>query len=211
MAIVRGVCDKCKNKTACSRPCWFLEMLLSDVTDGSLEKPTSEKELIHFGNSYWETRFSEMHPATLKKLVFDLVQVDPEPEADPDRRFDDLEFAPEQKTADVFYMRFFQGKSYQEIGEKHGINHRDAASLYSEGRKRVIEILKMLDGRDKALKFCNDRTRIRFTKYEKAFLLNKIFGFSFREVAEILGCGPDWIRHRVNDMANGYKEAFKGE
>ena len=208
MIKVIGVCPKCYHRPKCTRPCWFIESLLADVTDGSLERQTGDKVITHYGH-YWEKRFSDFNVATLKKSVYEVAD---EAEWDPfpdDRRVEDVEFTPEQKTADIFYMRFFLGKTYKEIGEKHGMDHRRAAGYYSQGRNRVLEILKVLDGRDKAMQFCIDRGRNRLTKHQKAFILNKVFGFAFKEVAEMLGyAGPDAIRHKVNEMYHDYKKNY---
>src|SRR5690606_36063933 len=143
--------------------------------------------------------------ATLKKVMATFNNENEDSEVD-GRRLDDVKFTPTQKTADIFYMRFFQGKSYVEIGEKYGISHRHAAGIYREGMKRVQTILKALDGRDKAIKFCMDRGRNLLTNHQKALLLNKVFGFSFTEIAPLLGyASPDAIQHKVNEMYQGYK------
>jgi DNA-directed RNA polymerase specialized sigma24 family protein len=56
------------------------------------------------------------------------------------------------------------------------------------------------------------RGRNRLTKHEKAFILNKVFGFAFREVAEVLGyAGPDAIQHTVNKMYQKYYQKYKEE
>jgi hypothetical protein len=203
----KAVCDKCKHNSTCKRPCWFIEHLLSKVTDGSFEKQMG-RNIVHFGH-YWEKRFSDIHPSTLKKVVFEIIdETEPEGDVPTDKPFDDFEYQPEQKIADIFYMRFFLGLSYVEIGEKYGIDHREASGIYSQARKRVLEIVKILDGRDKGIKFLR-RGRNRLTKHEKAFILNKVFGFAFREVAEVLGyAGPDAIQHTVNKMYQKYKEEF---
>jgi hypothetical protein len=204
-----AICTKCHNKGVCQDPCYFVETLLAQVTKG-IDKQTGGNELTYFGNSYWEKRFSEFHPATLKK-VFE-VPDESEPETSPDQRFDELEYTPEQKTAGVFYMRFFLGKSYQEIGEKYGMDHRHAVGIYGQAKKRVLEIVKILDGRDRAIKWCHDRARNSFTKHQKAFLLNKVFGFSFKEIADILGyIGPDAIQHKVNGMANEVRKCLQAK
>jgi hypothetical protein len=201
-------CIKCRNKSICEKPCYFVETFLAQVTKG-IDKQTGKNELTYFGNSYWEKRFSEFHPATLKKVVFEVAD-ESEPDLSPDQRFDDLEYTPQQKIAGVFYSRFFLGKSYQEIGEKYGIDHRHAASIYGQAKKRVLEIVKILDGRDRAVKWCHDLARNRFSKHEKAFLLNKVFGYSFKEIADILGyTGPDAIQHKVNGMANEVRKCLQ--
>ena len=201
-----SVCDKCHNQRSCKRPCWPIEYLLSQVTDGSMEKQTGEKELTHFGHHH-EKRFSDLNEATLKKAVYEIADEDPFDPFEPSPRYDDLEFQPTQKTADIFYMRFFLGKSYLEIAEKHGISRRTASSVYSAGRRRVVEVLSIVDGRDKGLKFCAARARNSFSRHEKAFLLNKVFGLAFTEIAELLGyAGPDQISHKVNEMYRGYRE-----
>ena len=208
MAVVKGVCDKCYHREKCHRPCWFIESLLADVTDGSLERQTGPNEITHYGR-YWEKRFSDFNVATLKKAVYEVVDENQEEPFPDDRRVEDVEFTPEQKTADIFYMRFFLGKSYKEIGEKHGMDHRKAAGYYSQGRNRVLEILKVLDGRDKALKFCKSNTGNSLTKHQKAFILNKVFGFAFKEIADLLGyAGPDAIQHKVNEMYHDYKKNY---
>ena len=214
MAIAKGVCDKCKHKETCARPCWFLETLLSEETIG-IDKPTGN-EITYYGVSYWEKRFSEIFPATLKRLVFEAVdenQVDPENPPDPetprDERFDDLGYTPQQKTADIFYMRFFQGKSYREIGKKYAIGPREAANVYGHARKRVIEIIEALDGRDRGIKFCVDRARNGFTNHQKAFLLNKVFGVSFPEIAALLGYkGSSQLSHKINAMTHELREKY---
>lgn len=186
-----------------------MEKLLSQVTDGSLEKQTSENTLMHFGH-YHEKRFSDIHEATLNKMIAEVAgQVNEEEPEEDRRRTEDIEFEPKQKIADIFYMRFFQGKTYEEIGKKYGIDHRTAAGAYSQAVKRVNAILETLDGRDKAMQFCVNRNRNSLTKHEKAFLLNKVFGFAFREIAEVLGyAGPDAIQHKVNEMYQGYRKEY---
>ena len=207
---MENICmTKCHNASTCKRPCWFVETLLAQVTDGSLEKQTSDKTITHYGH-YWEKRFSSIHESTLKKIIESVAGKPPDEDSEPDqRRTDDIKFEPRQKTADIFYLRFFQGKSYDEISKKHGIDHRTAASIYSRGMKRVNAILEALDGRDKAMQFCVDRCRNSLTKHEKAFLLNKVFGFSFKEIAEILGyASPDAIQHKVNEMYQQYRKEY---
>lgn len=206
---MKAICNKCHNVEKCKRPCYFIERMLSQVTDGSLERPTGDKEITHYGH-YHEKRFSDYHEATLNKMIETITKEHNEEESEPDaRRADDLEFTPTQKTADIFYMRFFKGKSYVEIGEKHGIDHRTAAGIYSQGMKRIIEILNALDGRDKAMKFCVGRCRNSLTNHEKAFLLNKVFGFAFTEIAPLLGyASPDAIQHKVNEMYHSYRKEY---
>lgn len=167
----------------------------------------SDNTLMHFGH-YHEKRFSDIHEATLNKLIAEIADDATNEDDEPDqRRTEDIEFTPGQKIADIFYMRFFQGKTYEEIGEKYGTDHRTAAGIYSQGLKRVNFILEALDGREKAIQCCINRTRNSLTKHEKAFLLNKVFGFAFREVAELLGYnGPDAIRHKVNEMYREYRK-----
>lgn len=204
-------CVKCHHRRTCKRPCWFMDRLLSQVTDGSLERQTGEKEITHYGH-YHEKRFSDFHESTLKQVIFEVAGEHPDDE-ETTRRTEDIEFSPQQQIADIFYMRFMLGKSYEEIGEKYGVDHRTAAGKYSQARKRMYKILEVLDGRDKALKFCMERTRNNLSKHEKAFLLNKVFGFSFSEIADILGYqSSDAIQHKVNEMYRGYrKEYFEAE
>lgn len=204
---MKAICNKCYYYETCKRPCILVDRLLSEVTDKSLEKQTGDKEITHYGH-HRESRFSDYHDATLKKVMATFNNENEDSEVDA-RRLDDVKFTPTQKTADIFYMRFFQGKSYVEIGEKYGISHRHAAGIYREGMKRVQTILKALDGRDKAIKFCMDRGRNLLTNHQKAFLLNKVFGFSFTEIAPLLGyASPDAIQHKVNEMYQGYKKEY---
>lgn len=201
------ICGKCHNHEKCKRPCWFIEKLLAQVTDGSLEKQTSDNTLMHFGH-HREKRFSEIHEATLNKMIAKVCGevTQDEPEED-QRRSGDIAFEPSQNISDIFYMRFFQGKSYVEIGEKYGVDHRTAAGLYSQAVKRVNVILEALDGRDRAIRWCLNRQKNNLTKHEKAFILNKVFGFSFREIAEVLGyAGPDAIQHKVNEMYQKFRK-----
>jgi DNA-directed RNA polymerase specialized sigma24 family protein len=209
MSKIMALCTKCRNYEACKHVCAPVEKLLADVTDGSLEKQTGENELMHFGNHYWEKRFSEIHPSTLNKAILDAAIVkDEEEKEDPEQRHDDLEFTPQQKHADIFYMRFFLGKSYEEIGKKYGMDHRDAASRYSWGRKRALRIMEILDGRDKGITFAT-KSQNAFTKYQKAFIMNKIFDVSLKEVAEALGYrSKHHIRHVVNTMYREIRESL---
>jgi len=206
---MEAICGKCHNREKCRRPCWFVETLLARVTDGSLEKQTSDNTLMHFGH-HWEKRFSDIHDATLKKIIAQIADEQTKEDREPDnRRADDIEFSAKQNIADIFYMRFFQGKSYVEIGQKYKVDHKRAASLYSHALKRVNAILEALDGRDRAIKCCMDRQRNSLTKHQKAFLLNKVFGFAFVEIAELLGyAGPDAIRHKVNEMYRQYRTEY---
>lgn len=202
-----AICNKCYHYETCKRPCILIDRLLSEVTDKSLEKQTGDKEITHYGH-HKESRFSDYHPATLKKVMATFNDENKDSELD-QRRVEDIDFKPNQKTADIFYMRFFQGKSYVEIGEKYGIDQRTAAGYYSQGLKRVQTILNTLDGRDKAMKFCMGRGRNILTNHEKAFLLNKVFGFSFTEIAPLLGyASPAWIQHKVNEMYQDYRKEY---
>jgi len=209
---MKNVCAKCHNRKICKRPCWFVDYLLSQVTDGSLERQTSNNSLMHFGH-YWEKRFSDYHESTLKKVIFEVAEEQPDGNDQSHRHLEDIDFTPHQQVADIFYMRFILGKSYAEIGEKYGIDHRTASGLYSQSLKRINKILEILDGRDKAIQYAMSRGKNTLSKHEKAFLLNKVFGFAFGEIAEILGYhGTDAIQHKVNEMYRKYqKEYFKPE
>ncbi|MRR08444.1 MAG: hypothetical protein EG828_16290, partial [Deltaproteobacteria bacterium] len=107
---MKGACEKCHNKQQCHRPCWFVESLLSRVTDGSLERKTGDT-ITYYGR-YWEKQWSAINEAVLEKAVFEASREQPEaaPDSEPmDRRPEDLEFVPKQKTADIVFMRLFLG------------------------------------------------------------------------------------------------------
>ena len=208
---MKGACAKCHNKRKGLRGPAGLLKDYGQVTDGSLEKLSGDNTITYYGR-YWEKQFSAINEKVLEEAIFKVSEEQPEPDLDSEpmnRRPEDLEFSPTQKTADIFFMRFFLGKSYVEIGEKYGMDHRTAASYYSHGLTRLNEILKILDGRDKAIKLIKQGSKNHLSKHEKAFLLNKVFGFGFREIADLLGyAGPDAIQHKVNEIYNGYRKKY---
>jgi hypothetical protein len=198
----KRVCEECHHKTLCSRPCWPVEFILaSGGNSAGLEKRAmydGKSILMHFGGNKHEVRFSDLSQTAMK----DVFNTADHQAVDREERERELPFEPRQKISEIFYKRFFLGIGFDELAQDFNCSNSDAASRYSAAQKRLIILLEALDGRDAALTFC-DKAKKSLTKDQKAFLLNKVFGFPVQEISKLPGYGgPDWLRKKINEMYN---------
>jgi hypothetical protein len=118
------------------------------------------------------------------------------------------EFAPSLKQTGVFFDRFFNGLSYDDLAVKYDMAVETARKTFHNGVNRLLEILKAMDS-DKRLDMTHYEKQIeersgKIPKGQKWFLLNKLFGLMPSQIAEMEGMkGSSAVRQliiRVSDQ-----------
>ena len=201
MEQIKDFCLDCPNRQNCKAPCKPVEKWLREGQSLVFESMRGDVTVLFAQHN--QVRFSEMADINPEKDRAFIVE---EPE-------EAIPIEPQQKTAAVFYGRFFQRKSNSDLAVELDISPDEVSILYHYAKKRLLEVVEALDGRNFGIKhFQKSKTR-EFTKKEKWFLLSKVFGFTISEVARMPGAASEvTVRRNVNRMYEEYRERyFSGE
>jgi hypothetical protein len=116
-------------------------------------------------------------------------------------------FVPNLKQTGIFLDRFFHKSTYADLSAKYDMTEHNAIKTYHNAVKRVLELLKMMDAKPRAMEQYQKQIEERsgkLPKGQKWFLLNKLFGIMPSEIAEMEGLkGSSAVRQliiRVSDQ-----------
>lgn len=128
---IHGYCSKCKNRKICKRPCRFVEKVLTVGNRAVMERYIADAEnqiIMNFPDSRRSVRFSETE---MNVEEIEYPELPEEPEIN--------------QKAKVFYLRFFQKMSYEEISKLVGASPEDCSKKYYDALKRINKILTFMD------------------------------------------------------------------
>jgi hypothetical protein len=116
----------------------------------------------------------------------------------------------EQTLTSVFFERFFNRRSIQDIAERLNTTPETVESSFTVACGRVERIAEVLDKKKAAEKYLiPSRRKYNFSHDETAFLLNRVFGFTAEEIVDILGkYARTATQRRIQQMAKKYRAAF---
>ena len=186
-----GVCPKCYHYQRCRVPCYpvaeYLKRGNLSVFEKSHTNPeTGETTTIIFSRSREMPESDLLHEFADTGTPADMVQ----------RVFSDqaespfAEFVPNVKQTGIFLDRFFHKLTYAHLAAKYETSPDTARKIYRNGVKRVLELLRMMDDKPRAMEQYQKQIEERsgkLPKGQKWFLLNKLFGIMPSEIAEMEG------------------------
>lgn len=116
----------------------------------------------------------------------------------------------EQNVTSVFFERFFNRRSIQDIAERLNTTTKSVEATFTVAVERVKRIAEVLDKKKAAEKYIvPSRRQYNFSHDELAFLLNRVFGFTAEEISDILGkYKRTATQRRIQQMAKKYRDAF---
>lgn len=116
----------------------------------------------------------------------------------------------EQNVTSVFFERFFNRRSIQDIADRLSTTTKSVESTFTVAVERVQRIAEVLDKKKAAEKYLvPSRRKFNFTHDELAFLMNYVFGFKAEEIVDILGkYARSATQRRIQQMAKKYRDAF---
>lgn len=209
---MHAICPKCQKFKNCRSPCYPVKQYLAQDNLSVFEKTITKKNGETVGIVYARSReFQQSMLSIGVDKQGDHRLSNKEQEAfstDNESPFED--FKPRLKQTGVFIDRFFHGHSYVDIAEKYEMTVKNAYRTYHNALKRILQVLDAMDkGKvpTKQAEYWKRKVEERsgkIAKGQKWFLLNKVFGLSPSEIAELEGLkGSSSVRQliiRVSDQ-----------
>lgn len=206
MAIVRGVCDRCKNRETCKRPCVFLEKMLSEETPQAsrvMEK-TFDKIIVSFP-ARSQIRFTELEGGrqgddgnSQDLTPDDFDAAGPLPWSKSDFKL--------RKTT-VFVERFFNRVPCKVLAENFDVEKNTVVSMYKQAVEQLEKTIDQMDARRGGIKSVMQMTKL--SEYQKWFLLVHVFGFSCVEVANMFKKNCKVVHNHVKAMHDDFMNRFE--
>jgi len=211
---VYAVCSKCPHKNDCKKPCEPVRYYLYDGESTAMEKIRGRDEqgraiLVNYGfNHEVEVRFSELEDSQSKQgkekdfVEKKILNIQDSPFQS---------FEPQFLQTKIFIDRYLKGMSFEDIGKKHDISTKAAASISTSSKMRFLNLMRKFDTRQEGIKALNHK-KYTLLDEQKFFLLNKVFGFTAREISAMFG-GIDmkYISAAVGSLFKQYQKYFPEE